>query len=147
MSCVIVWLEIDLLHAIHDRQLAEHGGSSGLRDATLLKSALARSEQRYAYGDSAPDLADLAASLAFSLARNHPFVDDNKRTTAIACETFIELNGAALLADDLELFPVYLKLAQGKFKEADFAAWLRDHLKTEHVGGVHESTAGYADTK
>jgi death-on-curing protein len=74
---MIVWLEKALVLAIHDRHLAEHGGSGGLRDEALLESALARRQQRYAYGDPALDLADLAASLAFLFVRNHPFVDGN----------------------------------------------------------------------
>ncbi|HET7597636.1 MAG TPA: type II toxin-antitoxin system death-on-curing family toxin, partial [Burkholderiales bacterium] len=91
---MIVWLEKALVLPLHDRQLAEHGGTSGVRDEGLLESALARPQQLHAYGDPAPDLAELAASLAYGLARNHPFVDGNKRTAAVACETFIELNEA-----------------------------------------------------
>ena len=140
---MIVWLEKALVLAIHDRQLAEHGGSGGVRDETLLESALARPQQLYVYGDPAPDLANLAASLSYGLARNHPFVDGNKRTAAVACETFLELNGATLEADDLELFPVYLALAEGKLGEKDFAAWLRAHLRLIPRGEVHEPRARY----
>ena len=100
---MIVWIRRAFALASHDRQLAEHGGSSGVRDEGMLESALARPQQLQAYGDPPPDLADLAASLAFGLARNHPFVDGNKRTAAVACETFIMLNGASLDATDLEL--------------------------------------------
>src|ERR687888_342866 len=98
---MIVWLEKALVLAVHDRQVAEHGGSPGVRDEGLLESALARPQQLHAYGDLAPDLAELAAALAYGLARNHPFVDGNKRTAAVCCETFVELNGAAIEADDL----------------------------------------------
>ncbi|MGH8631859.1 MAG: type II toxin-antitoxin system death-on-curing family toxin [Burkholderiales bacterium] len=128
---MIVWLEKPLVLAIHDRQIAEHGGSAGVRDEGLLESALARPRQLHAYGDPAPDLADLAAALAYALARNHPFVDGNKRTAAVCCETFLELNGAALEASDLDLFPQYLALAEGKLAERDFAAWLRERLRPE----------------
>src|SRR3954468_4410642 len=107
---MIVWLRKETVLAIHDRQLAEHGGSADVRDEGLLESALARAPQLYAYGDPAPDLADLAAALTYGLARNHPFVDGNKRTAAVCCETFIELNGATLDADDLELFQLYIAL-------------------------------------
>lgn len=124
---MIVWLTKLLVLAIHERQLAEHGGSSGVRDDTLLESALARPEQLQAYGDPAPDLADLAAALAYGLARNHPFVDGNKRTAAVACETFINLNGGHIMADDVELFPQFLALAEGHLPAAEFAAWLRAH--------------------
>ncbi|MEZ5512812.1 MAG: type II toxin-antitoxin system death-on-curing family toxin [Steroidobacteraceae bacterium] len=141
---MIVWIEKALVLAIHDRQLAEHGGSSGVRDETLLLSALARPQQLYAYGDPAPDLADLAASLAFGLARNHPFVDGNKRTAAVACETFITLNGVALMANDLELYQRYLALAEGKLSDQEFAAFLREHLRGGPAGEVHEPRAAYA---
>lgn len=141
---MIIWIGRALALAIHDRQLAEHGGGSGVRDDALLDSALARPQQLFAYGDPQPDLADLAASLAFGLARNHPFVDGNKRTAAVACETFIILNGATLHADDLALYPKYLGLADGSLGEAEFATWLRQHLKPAHDQGVHEPRAGYS---
>src|SRR5574337_1010954 len=126
---MIVWIERPLAIAIHERQLAEHGGGIGVRDDHLLDSALARPRQSHAYGDPPPDLADLAASLAFGLARNHPFVDGNKRTAAVACEVFILLNGGTLDADDLELYPCYVALAEGSLSEAEFATWLRQHIR------------------
>ena len=135
---MIVWIEKTLVIALHDRQVSEHGGSGGLRDDTLLQSALARPQQLYAYGDPMPDLADLAASLAYGLARNHPFVDGNKRTAAVSCETFIMLNGATLTASDLELFPIYLALAEGKLSEQEFATWLRGHLQSPKRNQVNE---------
>lgn len=138
---VIVWIDKSLALAMHDRQLAEHGGGTGVRDEKLLESALARPQQLYAYGDPAPDLADLAASLAFGLARNHPFVDDNKRAAAVACETFVMLNDAVLEADNLELYPVYLALAEGALKEKEFAAWLRQHIKMKPGRRVQEPRA------
>lgn len=125
---MIVWIERTLAIAIHERQLAEHGGGIGVREESLLVSALARPQQLYADGDPPPDLADLAASLAFGLARNHPFVDGNKRTAAVACEAFIMLNGGILDADDLQLYPRYLALAEGSLSEAEFAIWLREHI-------------------
>lgn len=139
---MIVWIEKPLALAIHDRQLAEHGGNPGVRDEGLLDSALARPQQLHAYGDPPPDLADLAASLAFGLARNHPFIDGNKRTAAVACEVFIVLNGATLQADDLALYPVYVSLAEGSLPEAEFAAWLRRHIAPAETR-LHESRARY----
>lgn len=138
---MIVWLEKTLVLAVHDRQLAEHGGSAGVRDDGLLESALARPQQLHAYGDPAPDLADLAAALAHGLARNHSFVDGNKRTAAVCCEMFLELNGATLEATDLELFERYLALAEGKLAERDFAAWLRERI--DRQGGAHEPRKPY----
>jgi len=140
---MIVWLEKALVLAIHDRQVAEHGGSAGLRDEGLLESALARAQQLHAYGDPAPDLADLAAALAYGLARNHPFVDGNKRTAAVCCETCVELNGAAIEADDPELFQQYLALAEGKLAERGFAAWLRERLLLAPRGEAHEPRKPY----
>jgi death-on-curing protein len=140
---MIVWLESALVLAIHDRQLAEHGGSAGVRDEGLLESALARPQQLHAYDDPAPDLADLAAALAYGLARNHPFVDGNKRTAAVCCETFIELNGATLDAADADLYEQYLVLAEGKLPERDFAAWLRERLRIAPRGPAHEPSARY----
>ena len=141
---MISWIEKPLAIAIHERQLAEHGGGSGVRDESLLDSALARPQQRHSYGDPPPDLAELAASLAFGLARNHPFVDGNKRTAAVACETFIMLNGGTLTADDLELYPQYLALAEGSLPEAEFAGWLREHIRLHGKRQVNEPRARYA---
>lgn len=141
---MIIWIERTLILAVHERQLAEHGGGSGVRDEALLDSALARPQQRHAYGDPPPDLADLAASLAYGLARNHPFVDGNKRTAAVACETFLLLNGVTLEADDVALYPVYVALAAGELSEADFAAWLRRHVAAQGGRSVQEMQGEYA---
>lgn len=140
---MIVWLSRELVLAIHDRQLAEHGGSSGVRDYNVLDSALARPQQLYAYGDPLPDIADLAASLAFGLARNHPFVDGNKRSAAVCCETFMELNGAQLTAEDAELFPLFLALAEGKLPAEELAAWLRPRVLIQPPDSVQEASPAY----
>ena len=140
---MIVCLETALALAIHDRQLAEHGGRAGVRDEGLLESALARPQQLHAHGYPAPDLTDLTAALAHGLARNHPFVDGNKRSAAVACETFLELNGTTLDAEDLELYPLYLALAEGKLGATDFAAWLRGRMSRRGRGEVHEPRPAY----
>ena len=140
---MIVWINRALALAIHDRQLAEHGGGSGVRDEGLLESALARPQQLHNYGDPPPDLADLAASLAFGLARNHPFVDGNKRTAAVACEVFVMLNSAELNAEDHELYPLYLGLAEGSLDEAGFAEWLRSRIVARPQGKVQEQPVRY----
>jgi death-on-curing protein len=139
----MIWIEKALALAIHERQLAEHGGTGGMRDEGLLESALARPQQLHAYGDPPPDLADLAAALAYGLARNHPFLDGNKRTAAVACEAFLELNGATLEAGDTELYPLYIALAAGKLGERDFAAWLRERVRTRGRGVAHEPRSTY----
>ncbi|MHB1272667.1 MAG: type II toxin-antitoxin system death-on-curing family toxin [Rhodanobacter sp.] len=139
-----LWIDHALVLAIHDRQLAEHGGASGVRDEGLLESELAQPQQMLAYAEPEPDLADLAAALAHGLARNHPFVDGNKRTAAVACETFIVLNGARLDVEDAELFPRFLALADGRLPAEDFASWLRTHL---HAQRVQEKPARYRGKK
>ena len=139
---MIVWISRALALAIHDRQLAEHGGGSGVRDETL-ESALARPQQRYAHGDPPPDFADLAASLACGLARNHPFVDGNKRTAAVACEVFLMLNDTTLEADDIELYLHYIGLAEGSLDEAAFAVWLRPRITIKPGGQIQEPRAPY----
>ena len=139
---MIIWIGKPLALAIHDRQLAEHGGIPGVRDETLLDSALARPQQLHAYGDPPPDLADLAASLAFGLARNHPFVDGNKRTAHVCYRAFLVLNGMTLVASEEDKYVTTLALADGSLSEADFARWLRQHL--EQAGKqVHERRTRY----
>lgn len=140
---MIVWIEKALALAVHDRQLAEHGGIAGVRDERLLDSALGRPQQRHAYGEPPPGLADLAASLAFGLARNHPFMDGNKRTAAVLCETFILLNDAELQADDVELYPIYIALAEGSLTEQEFADWLRPRLILAGDPQVNEAAPRY----
>lgn len=140
---MIRWIRRVTTLALHDRQLAEHGGSAGVRDEALLESALARPQQLFSYGDPPPDLAALAASLAFGLARNHPFVDGNKRTAAVACELFLVLNDAILEATNVELYPVYLALAEGSLSETEFADWLRPRLQLGPRNAVHEPKRHY----
>ena len=144
---MIAWIESKLVLAIHDRQLAEHGGSPGLRDANLLESALARPQQLNAYGDPPPDLADLAASLAFGLARNHPFVDGNKRTAFVSCRTFLALNGANLVASDEDKYLTFLALGEGRLSVADLATWLRPRLQTDAPHRVQERRPRYTARK
>lgn len=112
--------------AAHAEQLAEHGGGDGVRDATLLESAMARPQNLAAYGE--PDAADLAAAYAFGIARNHPFVDGNKRTAAVVSETFLALNGYMLGASDAELAVAFIALAAGELSEAETADWFRSHI-------------------
>ncbi|MBV9077027.1 MAG: type II toxin-antitoxin system death-on-curing family toxin [Methylobacteriaceae bacterium] len=120
-----VWLSEALVLAIHDEQLSEHGGASGLRDLDGLRSALARPHNVAAYGE--PDVFDLAAAYAFGLARNHPFVDGTKRTSFVIAELFLALNGTTLAVSDAEIVLTWLRLAAGDIAEADLAGWLRAH--------------------
>ncbi|WP_028081760.1 type II toxin-antitoxin system death-on-curing family toxin [Solimonas soli] len=141
---MIVRIEKPLVLMLHDRQIAEHGGSAGLRDENLLDPALARPRQLYAYGDPPPDLAALAASLAFGIAKNHAFVDGNKRTAFVAYRTFLALNDAVLEASAEAKYTTILGLAEGRITEADFAAWLREHTRLNPPAQVQEATAAYA---
>lgn len=117
------WIEESVVWAVHEAQLAEHGGSAGVRDAGLLASALARPLNLVAYG--APDAAALAAAYGFGIARNHPFIDGNKRTAFVCVELFLVLNNYILQADDANCVSTMLALAAGELPEADFASWLR----------------------
>jgi death on curing protein len=122
-----VWLDADVLRAVHEEQLAEHGGATGTRDQGLFESALARPLNAAAYGQ--PDAAELAAAYGFGLARNHPFVDGNKRTAFVAVELFLELNGFELQAGDADCVMTMLAVAAGQMDEAAFARWLRQHTR------------------
>ncbi len=140
---MIIWIERTLALAIHERQLSEHGGGSGVRDEALLESALARPQQLFAYGDPPPDLAALAASLAFGLARNHPFVDGNKRTAHVCYRVFLALNDARLDASGEEKYVHMIGLADGSLTETDFADWLRPCLHLDTDGAVNEPKPRY----
>lgn len=120
-----VWIEASVVLAVHDEQLAEHGGASGVRDAGLLASALARPLHLATYGE--PDVADLAAAYGFGLALNHPFIDGKKRTAFVAVGLFLALNGWSLTADDANCVLTMLALAAGELSEAGFATWVRKH--------------------
>ncbi|WP_331345164.1 type II toxin-antitoxin system death-on-curing family toxin [Cellvibrio sp. UBA7661] len=140
---MIAWISKTLAQAIHDRQLAEHGGGSGVRDEGLLDSALARPQQLFTYGDPPPDLADLAASLAFGLARNHPFVDGNKRTAHVCYRVFLKLNHGNLIASDEEKYAAMIGLVDGSLSEKEFADWLRARIDIDTPGQVQETKATY----
>ena len=120
-----VWLDADVLRAVHEEQLAEHGGAPGTRDDGLFESALARPKNLAAYGQ--PDVHALAASYGVGLAKNHPFIDGNKRTAFVAVELFIELNGHELTASDADCVLTMLAVASGQMDEDTFARWLRRH--------------------
>ena len=120
-----IWINPAVIHAVHEEQLAEHGGGPGVRDENLLASALARPQQLAHYGE--PDIADLAAAYAFGIVRNHPFIDGNKRTAFVACELFLLLNGVELNAPDADCVLTMLALAAGQMDDQAFASWLRTH--------------------
>jgi death-on-curing protein len=123
-----VWLNRAVIIAIHEVQLAEHGGGTGVRDAGLLDSALGKPQQLNNYGEPPPDAAALAASYGYGISRNHPFIDGNKRTGYVAAELFLRLNGWRLAADDASCVVTMLAVAAGDITEEAFAAWLRAHV-------------------
>ena len=120
-----IWIDADVLRAVHEEQLAEHGGAPGVRDSGLFDSALARPQHLLAYGE--PDAAALAATYGWGLARNHPFADGNKRTAFVAVELFLMLNGCELMADDADCVLTMLRVAAGELEEEAFADWVRRH--------------------
>jgi len=120
------WIEQLESLAIHDEQLAEHGGATGIRDRGLLESALARPRMLLAYGS--PDIAAMAAAYAFGIARNHPFVDGNKRTAFVVSVTFLAVNGAEPDLDPFDAVQTFEALAQGSVTEDDLAVWFRGAL-------------------
>lgn len=121
-----IWVTVEVAITAHAEQLAEHGGGDGVRDPGLLESAMARPQNLAQYGE--PDIAELAASYAFGIARNHPFVDGNKRTAAVVSETFLALNGGTLRASDAELVVAFVALAAGELSEDELTIWFREHL-------------------
>jgi death on curing protein len=123
-----VWVPDNVVLAIHEAQLAEHGGIAGIRDEGLLSSALARPLNLDAYGEK-PDAASLAAAYAFGIARNHPFLDGNKRTAFVVIELFLNLNDWILSADDADCISTMLALAAGNLSENLLADWLRKHIE------------------
>jgi death-on-curing protein len=116
-----------MLDVLHDAQLREHGGGAGVRDESMLESALARPQQKWAYAES-PDLATLAAAYAFGLAKNHGFVDGNKRVAFMAAYVFLGLNGQDLDADEPDVVTTIERLAAGRLSEAAVADWFRTHI-------------------
>ena len=123
-----VWIDDTVVEAIHDSQLSEHGGLGGVRDEGMLASALARPKNLAAYEE--PDACRRAAAYGFGIARNHPFVDGNKRTAFVAVELFLELNGFTLTASDTDCVLIMLGVADGSIDQRRFAAWLRKHAVT-----------------
>lgn len=121
-----VWLDAEVALAIHDRQLAEHGGGSGVRDAGLLESALGRPVNQWSYADA--DLPALAAAYAYGVARNHPFIDGNKRTAWVLARLFLALNGAELRFEKEDAIRTMLALAAGELEESKLADWFRQRL-------------------
>ena len=121
-----IWVATRVAIEAHREQLIEHGGGQGVRDAGLLDSAMARPQNLAAYGE--PGAAALAAAYAYGIARNHPFVDGNKRTASVVSETFLVLNGCQLNATDAEFVVAFLALAAGELSEEELTDWFDAHI-------------------
>lgn len=126
VSSVPRFLSAAFAAAVHDRQLAEHGGLAGVKDAGLLDSAIARPVQKHSYGEE--DLCALGAAYAFGIARNHPFVDGNKRTAWVVARTFLALNDVALSFDKGDAVHTMVALAAGGLDEVGLTVWLRERV-------------------
>jgi death on curing protein len=124
---VIKWIAKSVALAIHEQQIAEHGGTQGVRDMGLLESALSRPQNLVAYGD--PDTAAMAAAYAFGVARNHPFLDGNKRTSYVTTQVFLRLNGLEVTADEATRLQTWLSLGAGDLTEEALAEWLRANTR------------------
>ena len=120
------WLSLDIALGVHDRQLSEHGGPTGVRDQGALESALARPVNQWNYGED--DLCTLAAAYAYGIARNHPFVDGNKRTAWVFARLFLKLNGQTLSFTPRGAIDLVLSLAAGELSEKELADWFRQHI-------------------
>jgi death-on-curing protein len=125
----LFWLTRQMIIAIHDEQLAIHGGASGLRDEGMLDSALDRPKNKWSYENA--DLPELAAAYAFDIARNHPFVDGNKRTSLLALYTFLGVNGIDFAVPEAEAAAIILSLAAGEVSEQSLTRWIRDNLDSK----------------
>jgi death on curing protein len=120
------WLQKRAVLEMHARQLAEHGGGQGIRDERLLDSALQRPIDKANYGN--PDIADIAAAYAYGVARNHPFIDGNKRTALVASRAFLLYNGYQITASKEDRLNTFLSLASGTLREEELAGWFRQYL-------------------
>ncbi len=128
-----IWITQHLALAIHERQLAEHGGGTGIRDRGMFESAMARPLQLHAYGGAAVDIPELAAAYAFGIARNHPFVDGNKRTAYVTCRTFMVINGWDMVGSLEARYAAFVSMASGEMDEEAFTDWLRRHARPQQV--------------
>jgi len=133
-----IWILPEVVQAIHKRQLAEHGGSEGVRDLGLLDSALASAQNLFFYSSDEMNLSRLAAAYAFGIARNHPFVDGNKRTAFVVCMLFLKMNGCVVHATQEKLYDVFISLADGSLSEENLWRWLESVVSHTNKNALHE---------
>jgi len=121
------WIDLSVVLAIHEQQIAEHGGSLGIRDLGMIESALGRPQNLLLYND--PDIFDLAAAYGYGLAQNHGFIDGNKRTAYVVTRLFLVLNGSDISASALDKVITFEKVGKGEIDQVALASWLRSHSK------------------
>lgn len=121
------WIRKDIVLAIHSMQIAEHGGKDGVLNEGALDASLAQPRHFFFYTDPKPDIPAIAARYAHGMMNNHPFCDGNKRTAAVTCELFLELNGYTLNASDHDAYMVYMRLASSELDADEFAKWVREN--------------------
>lgn len=121
-----IWVRDDVVLAVHRRQIAEHGGMDGVRDISLLQSALSKPKNLFFYEENIR-LERLATSYAYGIARNHPFLDGNKRTAFVVCRLFLKLNGIELNASAEAKYTTFIHLAEGSLSEAALTDWIQEH--------------------
>lgn len=129
-----IWITVEVARVLHEMQLSAFGGPPGIRDEALLESALARPRNLLCYGKPVPSLAKLAASYAFGIVRNHPFVDGNKRTGLVVAFTFLELNGVEVNASEEDAYEVFMSLASGDLSEKSLSGWLEENSGPHRSG-------------
>ncbi len=137
-----IWIDEKAILSIHSRQLSEHGGGDGVRDAGLLESAINRAKNLYFYGNPAPSIEDMAAAYAFGIAKNHPFIDGNKRTALVACILFLNINDFDISVTMEDCYIIFLKLAEGMITEAELSAWISENIYdySKILGHCHPGT-------
>ncbi|MEM8851609.1 MAG: type II toxin-antitoxin system death-on-curing family toxin [Pseudomonadota bacterium] len=133
------WIPLPVVRAIHDRQIARHGGAAGMRDRSLLEGALARPVNRFGYGET--DLTVLAAAYAFGIAKAHAFVDGNKRTAFVTAVTFLRANGSKPTFDQVEIVRMMEGLASGRINEGRFKDWLCQELMIAQDNSANSDTS------
>lgn len=124
------WISKDTTIAMHHRQLSEHGGMEGIRDEGLLESALAKPQNLFLYSDQSVDIVRMAASYAYGLASNHPFIDGNKRIALVVSQTFLALHGYKFVGSFSEEYDVFIKIASGEWDEDRLAQWFEENTET-----------------
>ena len=129
MATSPIWVMHEAVIAIHKRQIAEHGGGTGIRDIGLLESALAKPKNAFSYGDEQLSIPSLASAYAYGIAKNDPFVDGSKRTSLIISLLFLELNNWELLCDAENLYDTFMKLADGSLSAEELSAWFTKHSR------------------